>query len=127
MTARNRAVAPFVSIDPTMVDDNSCKFDIPDAKASVGEHGFVDVTATWQKVTLNGNFEIPLVFSGILSRQIATKAAIRLRNVVADAHGVWSFEIRAEQKLCHRAHTSSIAERVSYLVVEAGISMEGWQ
>jgi hypothetical protein len=44
-----------------------------------------------------------------------------------DSSGAWSFEVRAEQKSCHFAKPPPIAERVSYLVVEAGLSEEGWQ
>jgi hypothetical protein len=44
-----------------------------------------------------------------------------------DSRGAWSFEVRAEQKSCHFAKPPPTTERVSYLVVEAGVSKEGWQ
>ena len=37
-----------------------------------------------------------------------------------DGSGVWSFDVRAEQKSCHFATPPPSREQVSYLVVEAG-------
>jgi hypothetical protein len=44
-----------------------------------------------------------------------------------DLGGIWSFEVRAEQKSCHFAKPPPTTERVSYVVVDAGVSEEGWQ
>jgi hypothetical protein len=63
----------------------------------------------------------------VLTRQSTAQAVVRVRNVAMDLGGIWSFEIRAEQKSCHFAKPPPTAERVSYLVVEAGVSEEGWQ
>jgi len=41
--------------------------------------------------------------------------------------GTWYFEIRAEQKSCHSAIPPPTSEHVDFIVVEAGVSMEGWQ
>jgi hypothetical protein len=108
-----------------LVDDGSCQFD---ERPAVGEQGAIDVTDAWQRISLHGSsYTRPLVFTGVLTRRSTAQAVIRLRSVAMENSGVWSFEIRAEQKSCHFAKPPPTAERVSYLVVEAGVSEEGWQ
>jgi hypothetical protein len=108
-----------------LVDDGSCQFD---EHPAVGEQGVIDVTDSWQRISLHGSsYTRPLVFTGVLTRQSTAQAVIRLRNIGMDSSGLWSFEIRAEQKSCHFAKPPPTAESVSYLVVEAGVSEEGWQ
>jgi hypothetical protein len=68
-----------------------------------------------------------LVFCGVPTRQSTAQAVIRTTNIVMESSGQWSFEVRAEQKSCHFAKPPATAERVSYLVVEAGVSTSGWQ
>jgi hypothetical protein len=114
------------AVNPSaMVDDGSCVFD---KHSGVSECGIIDITDSWQHVTIRGTtFTQPLVFFGVLTRQSTALAVVRLRGMAMDASGVWSFEVRAEQKSCHFADPPPTAERVSYLVVEAGVSVEGWQ
>jgi hypothetical protein len=68
-----------------------------------------------------------VVLCGVLTRQSTAQAIIRLRHVAMDSSGIWSFEIRTEQKSCHFANPPPTVERVSYLVVEAGVSENGLQ
>ena len=52
---------------------------------------------------------------------------VRVRSVSRSSDGSWSFEITAEQKSCHLARAPPTSERVDFIVVEAGLSVEGWQ
>jgi hypothetical protein len=106
------------------VDDGSCVFDVV---RGTGERGVLHITDSWQRVALHGSYTTPLVFIGVLTRQSTAQTVARLRNVAMAAGGAWSFEVQAEQKSCHFAKPPPTAERVSYLVVEAGVSAEGWQ
>jgi hypothetical protein len=109
-----------------LVDDGSCEFD---ERLAVGEQGVVDLTDAWQRIPLQSgsSYTHPLVFTGVLTRQSTAQAVVRLHNVAMDSTGQWSFEVRAEQKSCHFARPPPTDERISYLVLEAGVSEEGWQ
>jgi hypothetical protein len=108
-----------------MTDDGSCKFT---EQPSIGEHGIIDVTDNWQQILLHGtSYARPVVFCGVLTRQSTAQAVVQIQNVNIDSTGRWSFEVRAEQKSCHFAKPPPTMERVTYLVVETGISEEGWQ
>jgi hypothetical protein len=87
----------------------------------------IDITDAWQHIPIGGAFARPIVFCGVLTRQSTAQAVVRTQNVMMDSSGKWSFEVRAEQKSCHFAKPPPTAERVSYLVVEAGISEDGLQ
>jgi hypothetical protein len=112
------------TLDPDMLDDGSCRFD---SEMSTSERGLIHITDAWQQVLLHGSYRHPVVFLGVLTRQSTAQAVVRLRNVAMDLGGTWSFDVRAEQKSCHFAKPPPTAERVSYLVVDAGVSEEGWQ
>jgi hypothetical protein len=107
------------------VDDGSCRFDTQ--ASGVSEAGTVHIIDTWQRIFLRGSYDYPLVYSGVMTRQSTAQAIVRLQSVSMDSSGIWSFAIRAEQKSCHFAKPPPTVERVSYLVVEAGVSIEGWQ
>jgi hypothetical protein len=87
----------------------------------------ITLWAKLESLTFAGSYTVPLVFIGVLTRQSTAQAVVRLRSVAMDTTGAWSFKVRAEQKSCHFAQPPPIAERVSYLVVEGGVSEEGWQ
>jgi hypothetical protein len=124
--------SPFASGSPATlfasvpeVDDGSCHFD---EHPTVSETGVIAITDSWQRVLLTSSaYTRPIVFTGVLSRQSTAQAVLRIGDVKMDESGRWSFTIRAEQESCHFAKPPSTAERVSYLVVEAGVSQEGWQ
>jgi hypothetical protein len=107
-----------------IVDDGSCSF--PETELG-GESGVIEITDGWQLISLMQSYTKPVVFAGVLTRQSTAQAVIRIRTVEMGSNGVWSFEVRAEQKSCHFARPPPTAERASYLVVEAGLSTEGWQ
>jgi hypothetical protein len=108
-----------------IVDDGSCIFD---KQPAVGEHGVIAIVDAWQHISLRGSsYTRPLIFTGVMTRKSTAQAIIRIKNVHMDSSGGWSFEIRAEQKSCHFAKPPPTAEHVSYLVIEAGVSEEGWQ
>jgi hypothetical protein len=110
--------------DTTIVDDGSCRFD---ENSAAGERGSIHVTDEWQRILLHGSYIRPVVICGGLSRQSTAQAVIRLGNVNMEAGGTWSFTIFVEQKSCHFASPPPISELVSYLVVEGGLSSDGWQ
>eukprot|EP01051_Picozoa_sp_SAG22_P000970 SAG22_NODE_33_length_27588_cov_104.174652_1_plen_1765_part_00 len=99
-------------------DGGACEF-----QSGSSESGIVEVTTTWQTVHFSSSYTRPLVFCGALTRSSTAQAIVRLRNVASD-----HFEVRLEQKLCHRIPATTLAERASYLVVEAGLAADdGWQ
>ena len=107
-------------------DDGSCTFE-PQPAREGGEHGLVHVTDDWQSVALAHSYVKPVVICGVVTRKSTTAAIVRMRELKMDSGGTWRFEIRAEQKQCHFATPPPTAEEVSFLVVEAGVSEEGWQ
>lgn len=118
----------MASGDPsTTSDDSSCIFE--HAPGASTERGIVHVTGRWQSVTLVGRYVRPLVFCGVLTRSSTAQAVTRVANLAVDIAGSWSFEILAEQTSCHLADPPPLAERVSWLVVEAGLAAtaDGWQ
>eukprot|EP01045_Picozoa_sp_COSAG04_P022405 COSAG04_NODE_2527_length_3972_cov_3.396463_1_plen_1287_part_10 len=118
------ALAPGDSSVPA-IDDGSCTFE--PRPAGAGERGFVHVTDSWQSVALRHSYTRPVVICGIVTRMSTTAAVVRVRSLQMDDSGTWHFEIRAEQKSCHFATPPPTSERVSFLVVEVGVSAEGWQ
>eukprot|EP01045_Picozoa_sp_COSAG04_P001346 COSAG04_NODE_44_length_31776_cov_9.320769_3_plen_991_part_00 len=107
------------------VDDGSCEFG--ELQGTPGEYGSVAVTDSWQRVVLTESYSNPVVICGVITRLSTTQALVRVQRVRMDSSGVWSFDVRAEQKSCHFATPPPSREQVSYLVVEAGVSAEGWQ
>ena len=108
------------------IDDGSCVFD--EHEAVVGEHAIVHVTDDWQRVGLTGSYTNPVVLCGVVTRDSTTQAVVRVRSVTTDPRtGSWYFEIAAEQKPCHFAQPPPTSEHVGFIVVEAGVSAEGWQ
>lgn len=108
-----------------MADDGSCEF--PHHQAMESEHGVIHVTDEWQRVDISGSYHNPVVLCGVVTRDSTTEAVVRVRNVVQDAtSGSRYFEVAAEQKSCHSANPPPTSERVDYIVVEAGVSTEGW-
>ena len=108
------------------VDDGSCVFDLKPA-AGAGESGELVVTDTWQHITLQLPYRLPVVMCGVITRYATTQAIVRVRKVAMDISGAWSFEVRAEQKSCHFAAPPPALEHISYLVTETGVFEEGWQ
>jgi hypothetical protein len=84
----------------------------PPASVAIGEAGTVETTAEWRRVTLNGTYEDPVVVTGPPSAG-GDPAHTRVRNVTADG-----FEVRLEE--WNYTDGTHAAERVGYLVVEAG-------
>ena len=122
---RGTAGADMIQFDSiSTADDGSCVFEEWDGTA---EQGLTEVTGDWQRIELAGSFEMPVVFWSLLTRSSTTIAVVRIRHLQADVSGRWSFEISAEQKQCHHAVPPPLAERTSFLVVEAGVSSQGWQ
>ena len=107
------------------VDDGSCLFD--ELQGNPGEHGVLTITDSWQIVHLQGSYTAPVVLCSVITRQSTTQAVVRVRHVSRDRAGMFSFEIRAEQKSCHVATPPPSLEQASYMVLEAGVSAEGWQ
>ena len=109
----------------TTYDDGSCVFSVA---ASAPETGIVHISDAWQTIELNGEYSKPVVICGPLTRSSTTQAIVRVRPMQMGASGTWSFAVRAEQKKCHKIEPPLLAERVSYLVVEAGEDLTGgWQ
>ena len=107
------------------VDDGSCRFELRESTA--GDIGLATVTDDWERISLTGAYANPIVLIGAVSRESTTQSVVRLRNVEMSVSGLWSFELKAEQKSCHFALPPPSLERVSYLVAEGGVSSEGWQ
>lgn len=108
-------------------DDGSCEFEEHEATAG-GEHGIVHVTDSWQRIELLGTYSNPIVMCGITTRQYTTQAIVRVRNVARDLDtGSWQFEVAAERKACHFAQAPPTSEQVDFIVIESGVSAEGWQ
>jgi hypothetical protein len=108
------------------IDDGSCRFG--GHEATLGEHGIVHVTDEWQRVDLTSSYTNPVVLCGVVTRESTTQAVVRVRSVATDPHsGAWYFEIAAEQKSCHFAQPPPTSEHVDYIVVDGGVSTEGWQ
>ena len=123
----SNSVAALGSAATPTVDDGSCQFEPHPAGEDAGEHGLVYVTDSWQRVQLHRSYTHPVVIAGVITRQSTTQAIVRLQNVEMDPGGSWSFEIRAEQKSCHFAMPPPSQEQASFLVLQAGISAEGFQ
>eukprot|EP01046_Picozoa_sp_COSAG06_P007073 COSAG06_NODE_340_length_17187_cov_578.135475_1_plen_764_part_00 len=118
------------NFDPALpadaIDDGSCEF--AQHEAVEGEHGVIHVTDDWQRVDLSRSYSNPVVLCGVVTRDSTTEAVVRVRSVTTDPRtGLWYFEIRAEQKSCHSADPPPTSEHVDFIVVEAGVSVEGWQ
>eukprot|EP01046_Picozoa_sp_COSAG06_P017973 COSAG06_NODE_1237_length_10134_cov_17.263777_1_plen_1586_part_10 len=109
------------------IDDGSCQF--TQHEAAAGEHGrVIHVTDDWQRVDLTGSYSNPVVLCGVVTRDSTTEAVVRVRSIATDPRtGMWYFEIAAEQKTCHSAEPPPTSEHVDFIVVEAGVSTEGWQ
>eukprot|EP01046_Picozoa_sp_COSAG06_P046149 COSAG06_NODE_6495_length_2909_cov_3.721708_2_plen_868_part_01 len=108
------------------IDDGSCEF--TQHEAVTGEHGAIHVTDDWQRVDLSRSYSNPVVLCGVVTRDSTTEAVVRVRSVTINPQtGEWYFEISAEQKSCHSANPPPTSERVDFIVVEAGVSAEGWQ
>lgn len=118
----------FETLSVNSIDDGSCLFGVRPRQATVGELRAVRVTDNWQRVDLSGSYTNPIVLCGVVTRESTTQAVVRVRNVRADPQtGAWYFEVVAEQKHCHFAQPPPISELVDFIVVEAGVSAEGWQ
>ena len=101
------------------VDDGSCEFDTH--AESVGEHGSVLVADEWQRINLSGSYNRPIVLCGVVTLRVW------VRSVAMDrASGTWHFDIAAEQKACHFAQPPPTSEHVNFIVIEGGVSVEGW-
>ena len=88
----------------------------------------IHVTDDWQRVDLLRSYSNPVVLCGVVTRDSTTEAVVRVRSVTTDPQtGAWYFEISAEQKSCHSANPPPTSERVDFIVVEVGVSAEGWQ
>ena len=108
------------------VDDGSCVFE--EHGTVVGEQGIAYATEEWRRIDLMRSYGQPIVLTGVVTRASTTQAVVRVRSVMTDPQsGAWYFEISAEQKSCHFARPPPTSEQVSYLVVEGGVSGEGWQ
>eukprot|EP01051_Picozoa_sp_SAG22_P001949 SAG22_NODE_82_length_21749_cov_10.719769_6_plen_692_part_00 len=109
-------------------DDGSCIF--AHSRSAATESGVAHVTDDWATIVLRNAYTRPLVYCGTLTRSSTAQAVVRIGSLHADLSGSWSFQIYAQQKLCHLATPPPLNERVSYLVVEAGTAAaaaEGWQ
>ena len=114
------------TLPASAVDDGSCQF--AERVAVAGEHGLVHVTDDWQRVDLSGSYSNPIVLCGVVTRDSTTEAVVRVRSVTTDPRsGSWYFEIAAEQKSCHSSDPPPTSEHVDFIVVEASVSVEGWQ
>eukprot|EP01046_Picozoa_sp_COSAG06_P028143 COSAG06_NODE_2519_length_6729_cov_5.857919_3_plen_1539_part_01 len=118
------------NFDPALpadaIDDGSCEF--TQHEAVVGEHAVIHVTDDWQRVELSRSYINPIILCGVVTRDSTTEAVVRVRSVTTDPRtGTRYFEMRAEQKTCHSADPPPTSEHVDFIVVEAGVSVEGWQ
>ena len=123
----NPVASNFDPLSTYTIDDGSCEYAAHAESWISNEHGIVHVTDSWQRIQLQGRYAHPVVLVGVITRQSTTQAIVRLRNIAMDAAGVWSFEIRVEKKSCHFAMPPPSREQASFLVLEAGVSAEGFQ
>ena len=116
-----------LGIVPPTVDDGSCTYE-PQPSVS-GDAGLLTLSATnaWQSVSLSGSYLKPVVIVGVVTRESTTQAVVRVRNLRMSTDGTWSLELRVELKSCHFAQPPGSLEHVSFLVVDGGVSAEGWQ
>ena len=63
---------------------------------------------------------------GRITTRAGFRPSVAPRGVLLTS-GAWYFEIAAEQKSCHFAQPPPTSEHVNYIVVEGGVSSEGWQ
>jgi hypothetical protein len=124
--ARNPDLA-FGDLASNFVDDGSCEFPNVEERTAAGEHASLEINQEWQHVELQGNYRNPIVLCGVVTRQSTTETVVRINDVqIAAGTGKWGFWIMAEHKSCHITRPPRSTERVSYLVVEAGVSAQGW-
>jgi hypothetical protein len=116
-----------MGIPQPTADDGSCTFNEFE-RPQVGETGVARVTDAWQQIELQSTYSAPIVQCGVITRESTTQAIVRVQNLRMDDSGRWSFEVKAEFKSCHFGTAAASFEQISFLVVEAGISLtEGWQ
>ena len=126
--ARSDEMRHFPGGEQPSIDDGSCVFPVQDVNAIV-EYGEVNATDTWQHVQLHQPFKTPVVLCSVLTRESTTQAVVRIRNVRQTSGGFWGVEVRIERKFCHFSNSGQgqYMQRVNLLVVEGGISSDGWQ
>lgn len=95
----------------------NARFSGMNSPRAVGESGRVAINDIWFQVQLQGSYSNPRIFAGIMERNGAQSAVVRIRRVQHDGEH-WHFDMRLQEASClDQIH---MTEQVDWVAVDEG-------